>query len=362
MEQRESREYDMWRPCGTFDNSYAKDLAIIRTPVQWGLMIVSLVVVFLIPYCVGGQALNTINLIAITVIAVQGVNILTGMTGQITLGQTALMAVGAYSMTLVGKYWGLSFWLSVPTAMLITGLVGLIFGIPSLRIKGFYLAMSTLAAQFIIPWIIFNVRPDVTGGKDTVPVPAPCIGNFIFNTQDRMFYLCMSVAIFVTYFTRNIQRSRIGRAFIAIRDNDLAAEIMGIEVFRYKLLSFFICALYAGLAGCLYASWMRGVSVDHFELSESVWYLGMLIIGGMGNVAGAWFGVIFIRSLDVLVRYVGVYMKDLFPAKAGAAILLGIGPVVFGVIGILFLIFEPKGISRMWERFKAFYRIWPFSY
>ena len=233
----------MWRPCGTFDVTYEKDHAIVRTPLQKGLMIAGIVAVFLIPLWAGGQFLNIVNLMAITVISVQGVNILTGMTGQITLGQASFMAVGAYSMTLMVEQWGLSFWLSLPLAMMASGLVGLIFGIPSLRIKGFYLAMATLAAQFIIPWLIVNVRPDLTGGTDTLPVSAPRMGGFVMNSQHEMFYLFIGLAIFATYFARNLQRSRIDRAFIAIRDNDLAAESMGIGVFRYKLLSFFICSV-----------------------------------------------------------------------------------------------------------------------
>jgi len=353
----------MWRPCGTFDTTYAKDQAIVRTSLQWKLIITSIIALFLMPYWVGGQVLNIINLITITVISVQGVNILTGMTGQINLGQAAFMAVGAYSMTLINRYLGLNIFLCLPLAMLIAGLTGLIFAVPSLRIKGFYLAMTTLAAQFIVPWVIQNIRPDITGGGDTLTIPVLCIGDFVFNTQAKIFYICMSLAIFSTYFARNIQRSRIGRAFIAIRDNEVAAEAMGIEVFRYKLLSFFICSIYGGLAGSLYAVWMRGVSTEHFELQESVWQLGMLIVGGMGSVAGVWFGVILIRSLDIGVRYLGPFIiSPLFSAQAGQAIMWGIGPVVFGLIGILFIIFEPKGLYRIWERFKAFYRLWPFSY
>jgi branched-chain amino acid transport system permease protein len=177
-----------------------------------------------------------------------------------------------------------------------------------------------------------------------------------------MFYLLMGLALLSTYFARNLQRTRIGRAFAAIRDNDLAAEIMGIKVFRYKLLAFFLCSLYAGLAGALYAVWARGVSVEHYDLHESIWQLGMLIIGGMGSASGVWFGVIFIRGLDVLVRYLGLWISPLFEADLGAAIAFGSGPIIFGIIGLVFLVFEPKGLYRIWERFKAYYRLWPFSF
>jgi branched-chain amino acid transport system permease protein len=170
------------------------------------------------------------------------------------------------------------------------------------------------------------------------------------------------VAVLATYFARNLQRSRFGRAFIAIRDNDLAAEIMGIAIVRYKLLSFFICSIYAGLAGVIYAVWMRGISVEHFDLNESVWYLGMLIVGGMGSVPGVVFGSILIRALNIFVLYAAPFVGGFFPAATATAIELGFGPVVFGLVVLGFLIFEPRGLARIWERFKAFYRLWPFSY
>jgi branched-chain amino acid transport system permease protein len=344
------------------DDTYELDLAIVRTPLQWGLMIAGLLALFLMPFWVSGVVLNTVNLIAITIIAVQGVNVLTGMTGQITLGQASFMAIGAYTMTMLVEHWSFSFWLATPIAMIFTGLVGIVVGLPSLRIKGFYLAMATLAAQFIIPWLIVNVRPDLTGGTDTIPVAAPKIGSFSFMSQESIFFICMTMAVATTYFTRNIQRSRFGRAFVAIRDNDLAAEIMGISVYKYKLLSFFLCSLYAGLAGALYAIWTRGISVEHFTLHESIWYLGMLIVGGMGSVPGAIFGVVLIRSLNILVTHIGPSIRGYFPEATGTAIELGMGPIVFGAVVLGFLIFEPKGLARAWERFKAYYRLWPFSY
>ncbi len=352
----------MWRPCGTIDDTYVKDLAIVRTGTQWASLVAGLILLYLVPYMVSAVALSTINYIAISVIALHGINILTGMTGLITLGHASFMAVGAYGMTLMVVHWNMSFWLAAPIAVLLAGLAGIIVGLPSVRIKGFYLAMATLAAQFIIPWLIVNVRPDLTGGTDTLNVPPPTMGGFQLTSQTSLFYLCVSVGVLATYFARNTQRSRFGRAFIAIRDNDLAAEIMGIAIVRYKLLSFFLCSIYAGLAGVLYAVWMRGISVEHFDLNESVWYLGMLIVGGMGSVPGVIFGAILIRSLSLLVMYIGPLVGGFFPAATATAIELGLGPVVFGLVVLGFLIFEPRGLARIWERFKAFYRLWPFSY
>ncbi|MBT6498320.1 MAG: branched-chain amino acid ABC transporter permease [Deltaproteobacteria bacterium] len=352
----------MWRPSGAIDDTYKKDMAIVRTKTHWSWLVVGLILLYLVPFFVSAVALNTVNYIAITIIALHGVNILTGMTGLITLGHASFIAVGAYLMTLMVVHLNINFWLAAPIAVLLTGLVGVIVGLPSLRIKGFYLAMATLAAQFIIPWLIVNVRSDLTGGTDGLNVPPPSIGGFLLTSQTSLFYLCMTMAVLVTFFTANLKRSRFGRAFISIRDNDLAAEIMGIAIVRYKLLSFFLCSAYAGLAGVLYAVWMRGISPEHFDLTESVWYLGMLIVGGMGSGIGVVFGAIIIRGLNIVVLYVAPLVGGFFSAATATAIELGFGPLVFGLVVMGFLIYEPRGLAMIWERFKAFYRLWPFSY
>ena len=305
----------MWRPCGTFDDTYEKDIAIVRTPAQWAITVASLAVVAVLPLFASGYVLTTVNLIAISIISAQGLNILTGLTGQISLGQGAFMGVGAYTLMLLMNYLGFSFWLALPCAMVSTGIIGLIFGLPSLRIKGFYLAMATLAAQFIIPWVIINVRPDLTGGTSTINIEYPSFFGISLSTQFEIYYVMMFFMIAILYLTRNLARSKIGRAFVAIRDNDLAAEIMGLEVFRYKLISFFICSVYAGLAGSLLVLWMGAVNVDFFTLHESIWYLGMIIVGGLGSIPGACFGVIFIRVLELLVQYISPPHCSAFPGR-----------------------------------------------
>jgi len=352
----------MWRPCGTFDATYEKDIAIIRTRTQGWITVAGLIGLALLPEVLGGGMITTVNLIAISVISVMGLNILTGLTGQISLGQGAFMGVGAYSLMMLMNLVGLSFWLALPCAMITAGLTGLIFGLPSLRIKGFYLAMATLAAQFLIPWSIINVRPDLTGGTSTLNVPAPDLFGFVFSSQHRIYYLVMFFAVIMVFMTRNLQRSKIGRAFVAIRDNDLAAEIMGVEIFRYKLLSFFMCSLYAGLAGSLWVVWMGAVNVDSFTLHESIWYLGMIIVGGLGSVPGAVYGVIFIRLLELFAQFIGPLTAGFFPDAVAAAVKSGISPFIFGLVILLFLIYEPRGLAHRWEIFKHFYRRWPFSY
>lgn len=349
------------RPCGTYDVTYAQDMAIVRTRWQWFLLIAGLVVLFSLPLFTSGRWLNLLNLIGISLIAVHGLNILTGYCGQISLGQAAFMAVGAYTSGVLTAKLGLSFWTALPCSALSAGVIGLIVGLPSLRVKGFYLAMATLAAQFIIPALITNPLEPVTGGVHSLRVPPPEIGGIVCRTPQSMFYIIIPIATLMTLFAKNLVRTGIGRAFVAIRDNDLAAEVTGINIFRYKLLAFFICSIYAGVAGSLWAHWMRALNPDHFTLMDSIWYVGMMVVGGMGSTAGAVFGAAFLRILDELTKVFGMSLAAIFPAWA-AFLQAALGPLVYGLVIILFLIFEPRGLAHRWEIFKASYRLRPFAY
>jgi len=171
----------------------------------------------------------------------------------------------------------------------------------------------------------------------------------------------MVIACLVTFLTKNIARTRAGRAFIAIKDNDLAAEVMGVNLWTYKLLAFFIGCVFAGVAGSLLVHYIAFASVDQFPFMNSVWYLGMLIVGGMGSTAGAIFGVVFLKLLDELVTIAGPALAAIFPAIAAQAA-ASLSLIMRGLVIILFLIFEPRGLHHWWERIKAYYRLWPFSY
>ncbi len=350
----------MDRPCGVLCNSYAKDMAIVSTRLQWGLLVGGLILLFCSPLFINLQLLSIINLMAITLIAIQGLNILTGYTGQISLGQAAFMAVGGYTSSILATRFGLSFWVTLPCGALSAGLVGVLFGLPSLRVKGFYLAMSTLAAQFIIYWVLMHT-PQLGAGPDAVQVSAPELGGLKLTSQQNMFYVIMPLAVLATFLTKNLVRTRVGRAFIATRDNDLAAEVMGINVFSYKLLAFFICSLFAGAAGALYGAWARALRPDYFTLMQSIMYLGMLVVGGIGSTAGAVFGTIFMVGLDQLVTALAPALISIAP-QLGLGVTASISKIVFGLVMVLFLRFEPRGLAHRWELFKASYRLWPFAY
>jgi branched-chain amino acid transport system permease protein len=236
----------------------------------------------------------------------------------------------------------------------------MLFGISSLRVKGFYLAISTIAAQFIIIWVISHWTA-LTGGFSGMEVAPASIGSIVLRSQTSEFYLIFAVTAVALFAAKNIVRTRAGRAFVAIRDNDLAAEVMGINLFRYKLTAFFVGCFFACIAGSLLAHTSRSISPDYFPFADSVLFVGMVIIGGLGTTLGPIFGVIFIRLLDVMVTKLSPILQSAFPGLP-PGFTSGIAPMVFGLVIILFLIFEPRGVAHRWQLFKSAYRLWPFSY
>lgn len=348
------------RPAGEFDTSYARDMATIRQPWQWGLLVGFVLVLYTLPLYASQSTVALVNRIGLTLIAVQGLNLVTGLTGQISLGQAAFMTTGGYiSALLVGRL-GWPFLAALPAAALGAGSVGLIFGLPSLRVKGFYLVMATLGAQFIIPWLTRNVFQGVLNGAQGLNVPPPLVFGLEFNAPARYLYLTLSVALLSTIAAYNISRSRLGRAFVSIRDNDLAAELLGIHLFKYKLMAFFLAAVYAGAAGALWAHNLRHINSETFNLADSIFLLGMLVMGGLGTNAGAVFGAVVGQLLTEGATLVGPFFSGLFPAAAGAV--QALRPLFFGTTLMLFLIFEPRGLAHRWQLLKAGWRLRPFSH
>jgi branched-chain amino acid transport system permease protein len=342
------------------DTNYAQDMAIVRTWQHWTILVAAVVLLYLLPWLgINHHVISLINSVSITIIAVLGLQIVTGYCGQISFGQPAFMAVGAYTSAILTSQYGVNFWLALPLAGITAGLVGIVGGAPSLRIKGFYLAMATLAIYFIVIWLIFHLK--ITGRSEGLYCPPPQIGNFALDCQERMYFLIITVMLIMTYAARNLARSKIGRAFVAIRDNDLAAEIMGVNLYYYKLLAFFISCFYAGVAGSLLAHMFMAIHPEMFPMLDAVWYIGMIIIGGLGSIPGVFFGVIFVRILDEIVLFGAPLLAQLFP-WLGQSPASSIGNFAFAFILGAFLIFEPRGMAHRWEIFKASYRIYPFGY
>jgi len=347
-------------PCGVRNYNYAEDMAIVRTKTHWALLIGFLILLFVAPLYLGNYWLGVTNLIGITLIAALGLNILVGYCGQLSIGHAGFIAVGAYTAAILTNRLELPFLAGLVCAGLVAGIIGIIFGLPSVRVKGFYLAITTIAAQFIIIWVINHWS--LTGGFTGIKVPYAAIGGFEFRSEASQFYLIMVIAALCAFFAKNLARTRVGRAFIAVRDNDLAAEVMGINLLYYKLLAFFIGCFLAGIAGALLAHWIGYLNAEQFSLTESILYIGMIIIGGLGTTLGPILGVVFIRLLQqVLTVELVPFLEGTFTAlPAGFA--TGVTPMLFGLVIVLFLVLEPRGLAHRWMLFKAAYRLWPFSY
>ncbi|MFQ5419635.1 MAG: branched-chain amino acid ABC transporter permease [Anaerolineae bacterium] len=277
---------------GIFHTTYESDMALRRTPVMRWRIILAVAFIVIFPFFGNSYTLTLANTIGIVSIGAIGLNILTGFTGQISLGQGGFMAIGAYTSGVLVTNLGVPWFFSIPIACIVTAFVGAFFGIPSLRLKGLYLAIATLAAQQIIQWGI--VRSPL--GVDALVVPTMTIfGKSLnkirigpFGGSDFWFYWLIYLLMFATIlFTVNLFRTRIGRAFIAIRDQDIAAEVMGVNLFRYKLLSFATSSFIVGLSGALLAQYRGIVNYERFTIDTSIFYLAVIIIGGLGSVSNA---------------------------------------------------------------------------
>jgi branched-chain amino acid transport system permease protein len=348
-------------PSGIYASTYEKDIRIMKTRQQRLMAAAALIVLFAIPIIPIVNSPYYLRLMigsGITVITCLGLNILTGYCGQLNVGQSAFVMVGAFTSALLGAYLGWSFWASVIPAGLAAAAVGAVFGAPSVRLKGLYLALTTLGAQIILTWIaLYGVTVTAAG----FAVKPARLWGIVFNTPQKFFYVAMSFTVVMTFVAKNLMRSKVGRAFIAIRDNDRAAEGMGIDIFRYKLLAFAICTFYAGIAGALLVHYMMWAQLESFTLQDSVWYLAMIIVGGLGSIEGTIFGVIFITALKELVLVVGPMAEEklsFLPMGAGSGLLL----VFVGSVAILFGVLEPRGMAHRWSLVKSFYRLWPFGY
>jgi branched-chain amino acid transport system permease protein len=343
---------------GVRNYTYKQDMALFRTGSQRVWLFVLLAFLFTAPLYWGNYWLGVANLIGITIIAALGLNILTGYCGQLSIGHAGFIAVGAYTSAILTNRFELPFLLGLVSAGFVSGLIGMIFGIPSLRVKGFYLAISTIAAQFIIIWVI-NHWTSLTGGFTGISVPPASIGGITFISQGSQFYLITIVVILAVFLTNNLVRTRPGRVFIAIRDNDLAAQVMGINPFRYKLIAFFIGCFLAGIAGSLLAHWTGFLNAENFTIMDSILYIGIIIIGGLGTIVGPIFGAIFIRLLQQSITLISPVLENAYPALP-AGFTTGIGPMVFGLVIILFLVLEPRGLAHRWALVRTSYRLWPF--
>jgi len=353
-----------YRESGYYKTTYESDMAIFPLP-SGRIATAGFAVLFFVvcPLVLGEYWLSIINICAIAVVGALGLNILLGYTGQLSIGHGAFMSVGGYTAANMAVHIDAPFWLTLPAGGAMAALIGLVVGIPSLRVKGLYLAIATLAAQFIIEWTL-NHTPAISGGvQASIEMPRPEIFGIILDTQAELYFFILPVTVLALVASINLVRSRIGRAFVAIRDQDIAAEIIGINVFHYKLLAFSISSFYAGVTGVLYTYYFGIANYEAFQLPISIDYLAMVVIGGLGSILGSIFGAVFVTLLPIGIRFfmetVGVYfVEGVYLAQVIAQMRL----ILFGGLIMFFLVVEPEGLAKLWRNIRNYFRVWPFSY
>ncbi|MFC3726973.1 branched-chain amino acid ABC transporter permease [Neoaquamicrobium sediminum] len=342
----------------TANETYLADEALLSTRTQWAWMGILALVLIAAPFVLNNYWLYLACLVAINVASATGLNILTGYTGLVSLGQGAFMAVGAYTVAWLEANVGTPFFVNLVAGGALAALVGVFVGIPSLRVKGLYLAIATIGASIILQFFFVNWS-SVTGGSRGINVaPATFFGTQL-TTYFQLYWLFVPIAALMVLGAANLFRTRVGRAFIAIRDRDISAEVLGIPLLRYKLLSFAISSFYAGVAGGMWAYFFRSVSPESFTIVESIFYLAAVIVGGMGSILGGVIGAAFMTLVPEILRF-GVEIASSYVSNA-ATLLSPIRTVAFGGLIIAFLVLEPQGLAEIVQRIRRFFHLWPFK-
>jgi len=348
-------------PSGVYNTRYQQEISIFRTKYQWAWFFAFLIFIFVIPSFISNYIAAIFNTMGILIVAALGVQVVLGYCGQITLGQAALVGVGAYSWSLLILRLAFPPLLAIPVAGIITAIIGVVFALPSVRVKGFYLAIATLAAHIVIIYLITHMTGLTGGATRGLLAPTMQIWGHEFVTDKDHWYIIMTVVGIMTFLVRNLARTRYGRAFIAVRDNDLAAEVMGINVFLYKIIAFAICSFCAGVAGSMWSMSAGLLHPDQFTLGDSIWYIAIIIVGGMGSVMGVIYGTVFMQLLQEFVLIATPVVSDMVPVLTEQAS-SAMTAFLFGLTIALFLIYEPRGINHTWEIIKMRYRLWPFPH
>ena len=357
----------LYREAGQFKTTYQADQAVF--PIlqdRIGIALVLIVAFAVIPLF-GSDFLIQAVMIPFLVfsLAAIGLNLLTGYTGLLSLGTGAFMGVGAYAcFKLTTTFPDVNVIIWIVVSGFITAAVGAVFGLPSLRIKGFYLAVATLAAQFFLDWCFIRVpwlyNYNTSGAIEVplrtmfgVPITGP-------TAQPEVRYLVvLTIVVVMTWFASNLVRGRIGRMWMAVRDMDIAAELIGIRLYPTKLLAFAVSSFYCGVAGAMMVFlWYGGAEAEVFNINQSFTILFMVIIGGLGSLIGSFFGAALIFILPIILRAAPAALG----VQIGAATVEHLQFMIVGGLIILFLIIEPHGLARLWQIAKQKLRVWPFPY
>ncbi len=353
-----------FRQSGHYKTDYRADMSLFPTPgARRAVQAAALLLFAAAPLLASDYLLAVLTLNAINLVGALGITILLGYAGQISLGHGAFMSVGAYTAANLATRLDLPFWLTLPSGAALAALIGIVVGLPSLRIRGFYLAIATLAAQLVIEWII-NRTPAISGGvQASIHVPRPELFGLRLDSPPELYLMVMAVAFAGLLGALNLGRSRLGRAMVAVREHETAAAAMGVDVARVKLAAFALSAGYGGAAGVLFTYYLGVANYQQFTFSISIYYLAVNIIGGLGSVWGAVLGLAFLslapRFVFLAMTTVGAWFVDLaYMAQAVAQV----RQMTFGLLILAFLVLEPEGLLALWRRLRNWLRTWPFSY
>jgi branched-chain amino acid transport system permease protein len=343
---------------------YYEDIQLCRTNTVLAGTIVLLTSLIVLPFLVGNYSLYIINLIAINAIVAIGLNILVGYTGQISLGHAGFFAVGAYTCVLLMVKAGVPFLLALPAAGFVSALFGFLLGLPALRLEGPYLAIATLGFGMAVTQVISHW--DYAGGHMGIVAPKMSVGPLVIQTGAQQYAVIMTATVILTVGAVNLMKTRVGRAFVAIRDSEIAAEAVGINISWFKTLAFAVSAFYTGVAGALMAFALEHVSTGSFNLILSITFLAMVIVGGLGSVMGSILGAALLTYLQLKLQIIqeapliGPLLVELSNRYFTPEGLPNIQSIVFGAIMIAIVIFEPLGMHGIYLRSKRYWKMWPF--
>lgn len=340
--------------CGRFKTSYQEELNRFQTPFGRRFTVISILCLFsLMPFIDNDYFLHLMNIICIYAIVAMGLNILTGLTGQLSLGHGAFFGIGAYSSALLSAKAGLPFFIVIPIAGIAASMIGSIFALPSVRLKPIYLPMATLAGQFIVGYILLHWE-SLTGGSKGLANSAPTLAGLNLGSHLSLFYITAICLLLLTWLTNNLIRSKIGRTFLAIRQNERAASAMGIAVLPHKLLAFVVSSFFAGVAGALFAYSTTTITPTFFNLTLSIEFLAIIIIGGIGSIYGSMVGALVIVFLnEILIFFTGYFMDT-------GITIMPLHEFILGLTIVLFMVFEPEGLARILRDIKWRLKRWPF--
>lgn len=345
---------------GNYKESVAELIALSDSKLVWGWSVLLFAALAMAPYVLNSYLLSFVILFLITGTGALGLHLLTGCTGLISLGHVGFLLLGAYAYAVPVARFGLSPWLGLVAAGFVPAVFAIVVGVPSLRLRGLYLAITTLAFSFIIAHLVLSLTW-LTNGARGIRVLRPELLGISFDSDARFANLCLVVATLTLFAVLNLLRSRVGRAFIAVRDNDIAARTMGINLSAYKLHAFMISAFVSGIAGALFGIYLSFVSIDGFPFLMSIEALAILIVGGLGSTLGAVVGTVFIVLLPEVGRLflsaLGPLAEKLFTTGAHE-----MRTVLYGLVIILFLRFEPRGLVGLWRDAKRLWVNWPLRY